>query len=81
MHSFLNETKFYINLQLLELEESMLFSPKQGLASIKVFFPTPLNNKLCPYPKTLTACPARLCEGIGQTLRKDDSYKSLWSST
>ena len=46
---------FYINLQLLELEESMLFSPKQGLASIKVFFPTPLNNKLCPYPKTLTA--------------------------
>ena len=72
---------FYINLQLLELEESMLFSPKQGLASIKVFFPTPLNNKLCPYPKTSTACPARLCEGIGQTLRKDDSYKSLWSST
>ena len=56
----------------------MFFSPKQGLAGIGAFFQVPMTvEALYEYLSAkINSCLKRLCEGIGQTLRKDDCCES-----
>ena len=57
----------------------MFYSPKQGLARIEAFFQVPMTvEALYEYLSAkINSCLKRLCEGIGQTLRKDDCCERL----
>ena len=58
----------------------MFFSQKQGLARIKDFFFTP-NDEQYTHTMHFNNFSKRVCEGIGRTLRKDESCDGSWPST
>ena len=71
------KTKFFL-LQLSELTIPVCsFLQSRVWLGLKHFFQVPITM----YTMNFNSCSERLCGGIGQTLRKEDSWARLWSST
>ena len=77
LYSILSSIKLYL-LNFVQLFDQTnyggFFSPKQGLAKIKVFFKSQCQCTYTIYISyNFNSCSERLCEGIGQNPREDDN--------